>query len=68
MKYFLLINPFTYKPIHFTTFVDDNFVITKRTEVNGNNIIEKNKAICLEVDYDPSLLDKTYNPQTGLLI
>lgn len=67
MKYYILIDPFSFKPMRFTTFVDNDFLVTRRTEINGETVIEENDAIYLEVDYDPELLNKTYDPQTGTL-
>ena len=66
MKYYILINPFTNKPIQFSTFKNDDFkVVDISIDSNGNRIANTQNALCLETDYDYSLLEKTYDPTTG---
>lgn len=66
MKYYILINPFTNKPIQFSTFKDENFIVSNiPNDVNSETIIESKNALCIEIDYDYSLLEKTYDPITG---
>lgn len=68
MKYYILINPFNNKPMHFTEFNDTNFLVSRRVEINGVNTIEQNYAICIETNFDIDLLNKTYDPNTGNFI
>jgi hypothetical protein len=66
MKYYIIINPFTYKPIQFSTFKDDEFVVSNiPSNINSETVIESANAICLETEFDISLLEKTYDPNTG---
>jgi hypothetical protein len=65
MKYYILINPFTNKPIQFSTFKNDDFKVADISiDSNGNRIANTQNALCLETDYDFSLLEKTYDPNT----
>jgi hypothetical protein len=59
---YIIINPFTNKPIQFSTFKDEDFQITDR---NLNGDFETRTALCLEREFDLSLLEKTYDPNTG---
>lgn len=66
MKYYILINPFTNKPIQFSTFKDEDFTVSNIPEdINSQTVIQTEKALCIEIDYDASLLNKTYDPNTG---
>jgi hypothetical protein len=66
MKYYILINPFNYKPIQFSTFKDEDFNVANiPNEVNSDTVIATAKALCVESEYDPTLLGKTYDPLTG---
>lgn len=66
MKYYILINPFNNKPIQFSTFKDEDFIVSNIPDnINSDTVVESKKAICLEVDFDFSLLEKTYDPATG---
>lgn len=58
---YIIINPFTNKPIQFSSFKDEDFKITNK---NPDNTFETKTALCLEQEFDLSLLDKTYNPST----
>ncbi len=64
---YILINPETNKPIQFSTFKNDTYTITRSDESdeNGQRIINTITALCIEQEYDASLLDKTYDPSTG---
>lgn len=65
MKTYILINPYNYKVIHFSEFKNDNFTVAKTSiDLNGQFKLEKKNAICIEVDFDEDLLDKTYDPVT----
>ena len=59
---YIIINPFTNKPIQFSTFKDENYQVTDK---NNNGDYETKTALCLEYEYDLSLLEKTYDPITG---
>jgi len=59
---YIIINPFNNKPIQFSSFKDEDFKITDR---NSNGDFETRTAFCLEHEYDISLLEKTYDPNTG---
>lgn len=59
---YIIINPFTNKPIQFSSFKDEDFKVTER---NPNGDFETKIALCLEIEYDISLLEKTYDPNTG---
>lgn len=59
---YIIINPFTNKPIQFSTFKDEGFQVTDR---NSNGDYETKTALCLECEYDLSLLQKTYDSVTG---
>lgn len=59
---YIIINPFTNKPIQFSTFKDEDFNITNK---NSDNTFETRKALCIEQEHDLSLLEKTYNPTTN---
>jgi hypothetical protein len=63
MQTYIIIDPFTYKPIQFSTFNDNHFWVTKQTN-NVNRKFESKKALCLPVIYNPELLIKTYDPET----
>jgi hypothetical protein len=66
MNYYILINPFTNKPIQFSSFKDENFEVTNISiDENNNRSANTQNALCIESDYDISLLDKTYDPITG---
>lgn len=66
MKYYILINPFTNKPIQFSTFKDEDFDVSNiPPNVNSQTVITTAKALCIEIEYDASLLEKTYDPSTG---
>jgi hypothetical protein len=66
MKYYILINPFTFKPIQFSTFIDEDFTVANiPEEITSNTVIESKKALCIESEYDPTLMEKTYDPETG---
>lgn len=68
MKNYILINPFTNKPIHFSSFLDENFIVAKTSVINQQTVIEHANALCIEVPYDSELLNKTYNPTTGSFV
>ena len=69
MKYYILINPFTNKPIQFSTFKDEDFDVANiPTNMTVGLVVETSKAICVEVEYDPSLLEKTFDPVTKTFI
>lgn len=59
---YIIINPFTNKPIQFSSFKDEDFQVTDR---NLNGDFETKIALCLEHEFDLSLLEKTYDPITG---
>jgi hypothetical protein len=59
---YIIINPFTNKPIQFSTFKDEDFKITNK---NSDDTFETRTALCLEHEFDLSLLEKTYDPNTG---
>jgi hypothetical protein len=59
---YIIINPFTNKPIQFSTFKDEDFQVTDR---NLNGDFETRTALCLEHEFDLSLLEKIYDPITG---
>lgn len=67
MKTYILINPFNNKPVCFSQFKDEKYIIGNTKVVNGQTIPESQPAICIEVDHDPELLKKTYNPATSTL-
>lgn len=62
---YIIINPFTNKPIQFSSFKDEDFKVTER---NPNGDFETKTAMCLETEYDISLLEKTYDPNTGSFV
>lgn len=63
-KYYILINPFTFKPIEFSEFIkEDVKVAHSSTDLNGNREFNFEPALCIEIDnVDELLLSKTYNP------
>ncbi len=66
MKYYILINPFTNKPIQFSTFKDEDFTVSNvPNNVGPDTVIQTGKALCIETEFDLSLLEKTYDPNTG---
>ena len=70
MQYYIIINPFTNKPIQFSTLKDEKFLVKEviSSNLSGPPFIQTGYGICLEVaDFDQALLEKTYNPETGLL-
>jgi len=58
---YIIINTFTNKPIQFSSFKDEDFKITHKHE---DGTFETRVALCLEHDYDISLLEKIYDPNT----
>lgn len=65
MKNYILINPYNNKPIMFSSFRDEKFIVGNTKVINNQTIPESKPAICIEVEHDPELLSKTYNPETG---
>lgn len=66
MKIYILINPFTFKPIQFSTFIDEDFTVSNiPDQITTDTVIESKKALCIEVNYDSTLMEKTYDPETG---
>lgn len=59
---YIIINPFTKKPIQFSSFIDEDTKITQR---NSDGNFETKTALCIEHEFDLSLLEKTYDPDTG---
>lgn len=68
MKYYILVDPFTYKPLNFTTLRDEGSTASRRTTVNGEIVIESRTILCVETEYDPSLLKKTFDPSTNSFV
>lgn len=68
MKHYLIINPFTLKPIKFSTFIQADEVSNVVTGENGETIVVSAPALCIETDYDPALLGKTYEPLSQTFI
>lgn len=64
----LIIDPFTNKPKEFMVFAPDNYKAVRSNIVNGERQMEFKQYIQLEVEYDPNLLEKTYDPETNTLI
>ena len=64
----LLIDPFTNKPKEFAEYAPDGYKAMRTLFVNGKTDIELKPFIVLEVEYNASLLDKTYDPETNTLI
>ena len=69
MQYYIIINPFTNKPIQFSTLRDENFPVNDVvSNFEGPPTIRTGVGICLDIpNLDYTLLEKTYNPETGLL-
>jgi hypothetical protein len=65
MTNYILINPFNNKPICFSQFKDEKYIVGNTKQVNGQTVTESQPAICIEADYDLELLNKTYNPETS---
>lgn len=68
MKIYILIDPFTNKPICFSELIITDDITNSTVDANGNRVFEKLPTLCLEVDYDPALLNKTYNPLTQTFV
>jgi len=64
----LLIDPFTFKPKEFSVFAPADYKAAKSNVVDGKTQIEFKQYIQLEVEYDASLLEKTYDPETNTLV
>lgn len=66
MKTYILVDPFTNKPIYFTTYYDNNHVVVQTsTNAQGETIVERQNALCIEHAFDADLLSKIYDPLTG---
>lgn len=66
MKTYILVNPFTKKPINYTTYYDDNHVVVNTsTNERGETVVDQQVALCIEQAFEPDLLNKTYDPFTG---
>jgi hypothetical protein len=68
MKTYILINPFNNKPISFSQFKDEKFIVGNTKQVNEQTVVESQPAICIEVDHNPDLLNKTYDPDTKAFV
>jgi hypothetical protein len=65
-QYYIIIDPFTFKPIEFSEFVKDDVIVATSTTINDKRVFERKTALCIPVDtVDASLLGKIYDPSTG---
>jgi hypothetical protein len=62
---YILIDPYTNKPMYFSTFAnEEQLVVRTFIDANGNTQVQKQPAYCVEVEYDSELLNKTYDFST----
>lgn len=69
-KFYLLINPITNKAIEYSEFLkQDKVIAISGIDSNNNYKVDFVNALCMgPVDYDASVFQKTYNPETGLFV
>jgi hypothetical protein len=62
---YCLVDPFTKKVLEFSSYYDDSKYVIKTEVVNGEYKVTQEKALCVEVEYDSDLLNKTYNAENN---